>query len=123
MRRILVVDDEPSIRFLLESALDGIAEIVAVEDGEQALAAVAEERPSLVILDVVMPGMDGLEVLRRWREDPETEDLEVILLSGLTEVADQERGYRAGADAYLTKPVDIEVLESLVVAMITEQES
>lgn len=121
MPRILVVDDDQSIRRLLETALDDLAEVTAVDSGEAALAATEVATPDLAILDVVMPGMDGLEVVRRWRMQPTTADMEIVLLSGLTETADQERGYRAGADAYVTKPLEIDVLHALVGAMLAAQ--
>lgn len=121
MPRILVVDDDVSIRRLLEVALDDLGEVVAVESGEDALTSTAAAVPDLAIVDVAMPGIDGLELVRRWRADDATSDLEIVLLSGLTEVDDEQRGYHAGADAYVTKPVEIDVLHALVGAMLAAQ--
>ncbi len=121
MATILVVDDDDHILQLLEYALDDLAEVVTASSGEAALARTEHEVPDLVVLDVAMPGMSGLDVLRRWRAMGQTADMDVVLLSGLTEAGDQERGYRAGADAYVTKPVEIEVLHALVAAMLAAQ--
>lgn len=123
MPRILVVDDDASIRRLLETALDDLAEVVEVESGEDALASTATDVPDLAIVDVAMPGIDGLELVRRWRADEATAGLEIVLLSGLTEGADEQRGYHAGADAYVTKPVEIDVLYALVAAMLAAQQA
>lgn len=122
MPRILVVDDDASILQLLRTTLDDLGEVVGVDSGEAALEATADDVPDLAVLDVAMPGTSGLEVLRQWRAAPATADLDVVLLSGLTDPDDQERGYNAGADAYVTKPVEIEVLHALVGAMLAAQQ-
>jgi CheY-like chemotaxis protein len=77
---------------------------MAVGDGAAALSAMAERRPDLAVLDIAMPELDGLEVLRRLRADNETRDLPVILLTAQAQAADVERGFATGASAYVRKP-------------------
>ncbi|MEZ5232042.1 MAG: response regulator [Acidimicrobiia bacterium] len=102
MRRILVVDDEPAIRTLLSSYLvhDGYA-VDEAGDGEAALAALRAHPFDLVLLDIMLPGMDGLEVLRQLRT---FSDVYVILVTARTEEVDKLVGLRVGADDYITKP-------------------
>ena len=102
MRRVLVVDDEPHIRTVLRGYLeaDGFA-VVEAADGETALQAVHAGQPDLVLLDVMLPGIDGLEVLRRLRA---FSDVYVVLLTARTEEVDKLVGLGVGADDYVTKP-------------------
>ena len=102
MRRVLVVDDEPHIRTVLRGYLqaDGY-EVSEAADGEAALAAMREKPPDLVLLDVMMPGIDGLEVLRQLRT---FSDAYVILVTARTEEVDKLVGLGVGADDYVTKP-------------------
>lgn len=104
-RRVLVVDDDELTREILATILDlEEFEVDLAEDGEQALAAVAAGPPDVVVLDVMMPGLDGFEVLRRLRADEATAHLPVILLTARDTAEDRRAGEEAGADAYLTKP-------------------
>jgi DNA-binding response OmpR family regulator len=102
MRQVLVVDDEPHIRTVLRGYLeaDGFA-VSEAGDGETALGQVRREPPDLVLLDVVLPGLDGLEVLRRLRT---FSDVYVILVTARTEEVDKLVGLAVGADDYITKP-------------------
>lgn len=118
--RVLVVDDDPVIAELLELnlGLEGHATLRAA-DGHEALAAVrADPRPDAVVLDVMMPGLDGITVCERLRSDPVTADLPVVLLSAGSQDTDRLRGTAAGADDYVTKPFDpialVRLLEALV---------
>ncbi len=101
-QRILVVDDEPKIRMTVRGYLeaDGF-EVLEAADGPSGLAAVAREHPDLVVLDVMLPGLDGFEVLRRIRA---TSQVPVILLTARTEEVDRVIGFTAGSDDYVTKP-------------------
>lgn len=121
MPTILVVDDDDSILRLLEVALDEVGEVVAVHDGEQALAWTREQLPDIVVMDVMMPEKSGLDVLRTWRADARTADMDVILLSARDQPDDEAAGYDAGADAYVTKPMDVDVLQGLVEAMLANR--
>lgn len=105
MKKILAVDDEPSIRRLVEVNLQraGYA-ITTAPDGQAALDQIARERPDMVLLDVMMPRMDGFELLRRLKADPATAGIPVLMLTAKAQDADVFRGLQSGADFYLTKP-------------------
>jgi len=104
--RVLVADDTESIRVLFRKLLatDG-HEVIDVGDGESALAAVHENHPDVVLLDVTMPQLDGLEVCRRLKSDPATRFTPVVLVTGLSDLHDRIKGIEAGADEFLSKPV------------------
>ena len=104
--RILVADDTDSIRALYRKLLatDG-HEVIDVGDGEAALAAVQQHHPDVVLLDVTMPQLDGLEVCRRLKSDPATRLTPVVLVTGLSDLQDRIKGIEAGADEFLSKPV------------------
>lgn len=109
--RVLVVDDEYRNRELLRAALEPFNyEVVIAAGGEEALALVASSRPDVVLLDVAMPGMDGLEVCRRIRADAHGAGLPVIMVTAHVERDERLAGIAAGANDYLTKPVDLEDL-------------
>jgi two-component system cell cycle response regulator len=105
--RILVVDDiEANVR-LLEAKLSAeYYEVLTANDGPTALAIAASEKPDIVLLDVMMPGMDGFQVCRRLKDDPETRHVPVVLVTALDGRADRIAGLEAGADEFLTKPID-----------------
>jgi putative two-component system response regulator len=104
--RVLVADDTESVRSLFRKLLlaDG-HDVVSAPDGAAALDAVHEHRPDVVLLDVAMPEMDGLEVCRRLKADPATRLTPIVLVTGQTDLADRIRGIEAGADEFLSKPV------------------
>ncbi|MCF8178120.1 MAG: two-component system response regulator [Sulfuritalea sp.] len=103
---MLIVDDEPTNLFLLTSLLRPEFVVRAANSGESALrAAASEPLPDLVLLDVMMPGMDGFVVLSRLRANPTTRDIPVIFLTALAEADDEERGLQLGAVDYITKPI------------------
>ncbi len=104
-KRILVVDDEIYIVHILEFSLtmEGYS-VLTASDGEEALRIIEQERPDLVVLDIMMPKLDGYEVCRRLRQDEQFRSLPVILLSAKGRPIDREAGLSAGADDYITKP-------------------
>jgi two-component system, OmpR family, alkaline phosphatase synthesis response regulator PhoP len=104
-KRILVVDDETYIVHILEFTLtmEGY-EVLTAADGEEALRRLEQDRPDLVVLDIMMPKVDGYEVLRRIRADEEFRHLPVILLSAKGRPIDRETGLEIGADDYIVKP-------------------
>jgi two-component system, OmpR family, phosphate regulon response regulator PhoB len=103
--RILVVEDEPDISALVAYHLARESyRVRTVADGGEALEAIERERPDLVVLDLMLPGMSGLDVLREVRRRPETESLPVILLTARREEEDRVEGLRLGADDYVPKP-------------------
>jgi CheY-like chemotaxis protein len=105
MPDILIVDDSPIMARLLEYMLASAGYKTQVaRAGPDALTSIARHAPSLVFLDVMMPEMDGLEVLRRIRQDPATAALPVVMLTAKAQEADREQALQAGADGYLTKP-------------------
>ncbi|MFY9587470.1 MAG: response regulator [Actinomycetota bacterium] len=113
-KRVLVVDDDRVIQQLLEVnlELEGYEVVATAADGKEALEKIAELKPDLVILDIMMPKMDGLEVCRRLRADPDLAKIPVILLSARAQDMDIREGLEIGASAYLTKPFDpVELLE------------
>jgi signal transduction histidine kinase/DNA-binding response OmpR family regulator len=103
-KSVLVVDDDSNIRSLLQQELaEAGYKVRLAEDGRKALALIREETPGLVILDVMMPEMNGFDVAAVLKNDPATMDIPIIILSILE---DKERGFRLGVDRYLTKPID-----------------
>lgn len=104
-RKILVVDDDPTMVKLINVNLKlNNYTVVEANSGEQALEVVAGETLDLVVLDIMMPGVDGWEVLRRIRGNPETEEMPVILVTAKTQDSDVIRGWEFGADEYVIKP-------------------
>ena len=108
---VLIVDDEPMARTLLRLMLvrQGF-DVVEAKDGHDALSKMKEQKPDLVILDVMMPGMDGFTVCTAIRAQPDTADVPVIMLSAKTDMNSVNRGLTSGATKYLTKPVSPEML-------------
>ena len=105
--RVLVVDDIPANVKLLEAKLGAeYFDVVTAGSGPEALRKVEEEKPDIILLDVMMPGMDGFEVCQRIKSNPATAHLPVIMVTALDHPSDRVRGLEAGADAFLTKPVD-----------------
>ncbi|MGH7017201.1 MAG: response regulator, partial [Caulobacteraceae bacterium] len=105
--RILVVDDiEANIRVLEAKLSAEYYEVLTAMDGEGALAVAAAQKPDVILLDVMMPVMDGFEVCRRLKERPETAHVPVVLVTALDGRADRIAGLEAGADDFLTKPID-----------------
>ena len=105
--RILVVDDIETNRRLLEARLSAeYFEVLQAVDGRSCLAVAAAEQPDLILLDVMMPGMDGFETCRRLKADPALRHVPVIMVTALDQRQDRIKGLEAGADEFLTKPVD-----------------
>lgn len=106
---VLVVDDDATIRRLLQITLETEGFMVTTAgDGVEGLRMAQEApRPDLVLLDIMMPGMDGLQVCHTLKNDPATADLPVVLLSAKAQSHDIELGMRVGADDYITKPPDL----------------
>jgi CheY-like chemotaxis protein len=106
MEKILIVDDQLEVRELVEVTLRvGNYQIMQAQSGEEAIEIVRAEKPSLIIMDIMMPGgMDGLEATRILKNDPETKDCKIILLTAKGQQIDIEKGFAAGADDYFIKP-------------------
>ncbi len=105
MARILIIDDDDLLTELLRYTLEGHGhEVLIASDGARGLAVLREHPVDLVVLDGILPGLDGLEVLRRMRENPATRELPVIMLSARKQERDVLGGLSSGADDYLVKP-------------------
>ena len=113
-QKILIVDDEAHIRMLIEQTLEDLedegVEFLTAENGEIALEIIQRENPQLVFLDVMMPKMNGMEVCRRVKKDLALNDVFIVLLTAKGQELDRLKGQEVGADVYMTKPFDPEVL-------------
>jgi two-component system cell cycle response regulator len=117
--RILIVDDVPANTRLLEAKLAAdYYQICAALDGVSALALAQSWQPDLILLDVMMPGMDGFECCRRLKDDPATMHIPVVMVTALGEPAERVRGLESGADDFLTKPVELETLMARVRGLV-----
>jgi DNA-binding response OmpR family regulator len=114
-KRILIVDDQPDIRLMcrVNLHLEGY-EVIEAVDGETGLAAVAEFKPDLVLLDVMMPGVDGWQVLETMKAAASTRDIPVVLLTARVQREDEIRGWSLGAADYLSKPFNPSTLTEVV---------
>lgn len=109
--RVLVVDDNfVNVRLLEELLKSASYEVTTAMSGEAALEKIAQSPPDIVLLDVMMPGMDGFEVCRRIRQDEKTARLPVIMVTALDKESDREMALAAGANDFLSKPVEDELL-------------
>jgi len=114
-RRVLVVDDHQPTVQLIRSALEEMGlEVRTAANGAEGLLAVYQEKPDLVILDVIMPVLDGFQTLKVLQESPETRDLPVIMLTARSSDIDIAHGWRSGVTSYLTKPFSLDHLASMV---------
>jgi DNA-binding response OmpR family regulator len=112
--KVLVADDDALSRQVLAELLKPAYTVLLAKDGAQALERAVRHAPDLILLDVMMPDLDGYEVLRRLRADPATSGLSVIFVSGLDRAEDQARGLALGAADYLAKPFDAAVVTARV---------
>lgn len=112
---MLVVDDEPAIRFICRVNLrDAGLHALEAADGETGLSVARSERPDIILLDIMLPGMDGWRVAEELAADSRTAEIPIVFLSARSEHADQVRAYEAGGIAYVTKPFDPIVLGETV---------
>jgi DNA-binding response OmpR family regulator len=115
-QKILIVDDEAHIRMLIEQTLEELedegVEFLTAENGEIALEIIQKENPKLVFLDVMMPKMNGMEVCRRVKKELGLNNVFIVLLTAKGQELDRQRGQEVGADVYMTKPFDPEIILS-----------
>jgi DNA-binding response OmpR family regulator len=105
---ILVVDDHPTNLGVLFDHLQLAGfKVLTAEDGETALKRVGHFKPDLILLDIMMPGIDGFETCRRFKADKDLQDIPIIFMTALTDAVDKVKGFAAGAVDYVTKPVDV----------------
>ena len=108
-KKILIADDEQPLRLLVRATLEDESgeeryEIIEAADGNEALEMARRERPELILLDIAMPGLTGLEVCKMLKNDPATSDLMIVMLTAKGQQSDREQGLAAGADDYFAKP-------------------
>ena len=116
---VLAVDDVPINLVLVEKMLSKFNfQLRKATDGRQALEAVAAKRPDLILLDLMMPGIDGFEVLRILRSNPATAGIRIVILSALNSNEDIIRGYQLGANDFITKPIILEKLLNTVATQL-----
>lgn len=117
--KILVVDDiAPNVRLLEAKLKREYFNVITAMNGEEALQKVRDETPDVVLLDIMMPGMDGFEVCQRLKADPKTMHIPVVMVTALTDVADRVRGLEVGADDFLSKPVNDMALFSRIRSLV-----
>jgi DNA-binding response OmpR family regulator len=113
-KKVLIVDDEAHIRALLEQTLEDLTdagvELLVAQDGEEGLQYIQEEKPDLVILDVMMPKLNGYQVCEHIKQDPELKDIYVIMLTAKGQATDKVRGQEVQANEYMTKPFDPDMI-------------
>ena len=116
---VLAVDDIPLNLLLVQKMLSRFNfKLRTAAGGQLALDAVAEQKSDLILLDLMMPGIDGFEVIRRLRENPETADIQIVILSALNSKDDVVKGFNAGANDFIMKPIIMEKLLSCVVTQM-----
>ena len=114
---VLAVDDIPLNLLLVEKMLSRFNfKFRKATNGQLALDAVAQEKPDLILLDLMMPGIDGFEVIRRLRANPETADIQIVILSALTSNEDVIKGFEVGANDFIMKPI---IMEKLLTCVVT----
>ena len=120
--RVLVVDDDPQVLRLMRVnlELEGY-DVVSAPDGEQALEAVITENPDVVVCDVMMPGIDGLTVLRNLRSNPHTKKIPFVVVSAKAQRSDIKAALEMGADKYITKPFDPQELLDAVELLLNRK--
>ena len=122
-RRVLVIDDEHAIRMLCRVNLSASGiEVLEAEDGETGLELARRERPDLVLLDVMMPGLDGWSVARELAANDDTRDIPVVFLTARAEPADLRRGEQLGGAGYVVKPFDPVGIGTLVESLLERRE-
>ena len=118
-RKILVAEDNPDLREMLMMRLEVYGySVIPAGDGEEALKKAKEEAPDLLLLDLMMPKIDGFEVCRMLKFDEKYKDLPVIVLSALDQQSDRQKATECGADAYFIKPFDLELLRIKIDSLI-----
>ena len=121
---VLAVDDIPLNLLLVQKMLSRFNfTLRTAANGQLALDAIAAQKPDLILLDLMMPGIDGFEVIRRVRENPETADIQIVILSALNSNEDVVKGFNVGANDFIMKPIIMEKLLSCVVTQLQLVES
>ena len=122
MKQILIADDEPHIRLLLQQALEELEDhgvlILTVGNGLDALDTIREKKPDIVYLDVMMPGLNGFDVCKKVKDDPELASVHIVMLTAKGQEVDKQKGQEVGADVYMTKPFNPDELVARTAAVL-----
>lgn len=114
-KKILIADDEEDVKVVVQLFLESKGyDIVTAYDGLDAMDRAREEKPDLIILDVMMPIIDGFEVCKKLKEDPDLKDIPVVMLSASSHAESKQRGIEVGAVEYIVKPFDPEKLQAII---------
>lgn len=121
--KVLLVEDDLDIQKVARMSLklSGVAEVVVAENGEECLALVEQVKPDVILLDIMMPKLDGYETCRRLKENPETRSIPVIFLTARAQHFEMKRGLEVGALGYLIKPFDPMTLHEQIVALLDQK--
>ena len=118
-KKILVVEDDPSASRLVEYALEQEGyQVITASDGLEGLTKAQNEHPDLIVLDVMLPGLDGYDICQQLRQKSETAELPILMLSAKARQEDKATGLKIGADDYLTKPADPSVIVAKIRALL-----
>jgi DNA-binding response OmpR family regulator len=122
--KILAVDDENDVLLIVKTTLESEGyDVVSASDGETALEIAMEQKPDVIMLDIMMPGMDGFEVLEHLKENDETAEIPVIMLTGVEDKSKIQKAILSGIQYYIIKPFDVkEVVEKLRVVLRDQEE-
>ena len=113
--KILIADDEASLRFLIHETIATPAlQVLEAQDGQEALRIARSQHPRMILLDVAMPGISGVEVCQQLKADPATCDIQIVMLTAHSQTKDREKALAAGADHFITKPFSPTQLFELV---------
>jgi pilus assembly protein CpaE len=124
MPRVLVVDDDPGILKLVERALGSRGyQVLTADSGTEGLNQIHSEKPDIVILDKVMPDIEGFEIARRLRRDPDLAHIPIVILTGASQLGDKLDAFNAGADDYMTKPFEVDELAARLAALLRRAEA
>jgi CheY-like chemotaxis protein len=119
--RILIVDDNPTNLKLVTYLVRASGyEVDTAGDADQARAAITANRPALILMDLQLPGIDGLELTRLLKADPATRDIKIIAVTAYAMKGDQEKAIAAGCDAYVTKPIDTRALPQVIADQLSK---
>jgi CheY-like chemotaxis protein len=124
LKKVLLAEDDPDIQKVAKMSLKfaGVGEVLVVENGEECLAAAQREKPDVILLDVMMPRMDGYEACRRLKADAATKDIPVIFLTAKAQHFEVKKGLELGACGYLTKPFNPMTLHSEISELLDKKE-
>jgi CheY-like chemotaxis protein len=118
-KRILIVDDNPTnLKLVAYLVRANGYDVDTAGDAEQAVAAIAANPPALILMDLQLPGVDGLELTRRLKADPATRNIKIIAVTAYAMKGDQEKALAAGCDAYVTKPIDTRGLPAVIASQL-----